>query len=117
MPYAFSGSCYGTTAGALQAFQKGFPLLGDTVWVWHTSSSINSSGLITYSVVTKPSTTNTTSVRTGTIQLAWCADADAPSSFDPLVASGVFALFFASIVSLWVVAKSAGMILEAIKRW
>jgi len=63
MPYGYAGHCYETTGEALETFQKSFPVMGDTVWVWHTSSSISASGLITYSLISKPTTTNTTATR------------------------------------------------------
>lgn len=37
--------------------------------------------------------------------------------FDYTFAAGVFALFFTSVVGLWWVAKSAGVVLEAIRKW
>lgn len=116
MPYAFTGHCYATTAEALEAFQKGFPVFGDTTWVWHTSSSINATGAITYTVNTKPTTTNTVNARTGTIQLASCSVVDAPV-FDPVAAGGVFAFFFLGVAGTWYLAQNLGLILEAVKKW
>lgn len=116
MPFSFTGHCYATSGDALDAFQKAFPLLGDTMWVWHVSSSINASGLITYSLISKPTSTNTTSNRSGTLQLASCGTPDAPV-FDPVSAGAIFIFFFSSVVGLWIVAKNIGLILEAIKRW
>lgn len=37
--------------------------------------------------------------------------------FDPVIAGGVFALFFASVVGAYLLSKSIGLILEAIKNW
>lgn len=116
MPFAYSGHCYATVGEALEAFQVSFPKLGDTVWTWHTSSSISAGGLITYSLVSKPSTTNTTSTRTGTMQLATCSTPDAPA-FDPVAAGGVFAFFFLGVVMTWILSQNVGLILEAIKKW
>lgn len=116
MPYGFAGACYATTGEALEAFQKSFPLLGDVNWTGHVSSSITATGLINYSVLTRPITSNTLSSRTGTFQLASCSEVDL-SPFDPVVGAAVFALFFASVAGLFVVSKSAGLILEAIKKW
>ena len=90
MPFAYSDHCYATSGEALEAFQKGFPIFGDTVWVWHTTSSINAAGAITYTVETKSSTGNATSTRSGTIQLASCSTPDAPV-FDPVAAAALWA--------------------------
>lgn len=38
-------------------------------------------------------------------------------AFDPVVGGQVFALFFASVVVLWILARNLGLILEAVKRW
>lgn len=116
MPFAYTGQCYATTGQALEAFQKGFPVLGDTTWVWHTSSSISTAGVITYNVVTKPSTTNTTSNRSGTIQLSPCVTPDAPI-FDVVAAGGVFAFFFLGVAGTWYLSQNLGLILEAVKKW
>jgi hypothetical protein len=115
MPYAYTGHCYATTGEALEAFQKGFPLFGDTIWVWHTSSSINATGAITYSVVSKPSTTNSTSTRSGTLQLASCVDADF-AAFDPVAAASMWATMFTITMTLWLIAKNAGVILAFFKK-
>lgn len=117
MPYGYAGTCYATTGEALESFQKSFPKLGDVNWTSHVSSSINTTGQITYSVQIRPITSNTLSSRTGSFQLAGCSVVDAESPFDPAVASGIFVFFFASIVTVWVVSKNAGLILEAVKRW
>lgn len=37
--------------------------------------------------------------------------------FDPVIGGAVFGLFFSSVVGLYILAKSSGLILEAIKRW
>jgi len=116
MPFAYAGHCYATAGEALKAFQKTFPILGDTTWQWHTSSSINASGLITYNLNTKPTTTNTVSARTGTMQLASCATPDA-AVFDPVAAGGVFAFFFLGVAGTWYLAQNLGLILEAVKKW
>lgn len=112
----YAGHCYATTEEALEAFQKSFPVLGDTNWQWHNSSSISATGLITYSVTTKPTTTNTTSTRSGTMQLSTCSVVDAPV-FDPVAASGVFGVFFVGVVGSWYLAQNLGLILEAVKKW
>ncbi|MCX7180910.1 MAG: hypothetical protein NTX56_19795 [Proteobacteria bacterium] len=116
MPFGYAGHCYATTGEVLEQFQKSFPVMGDTVWTWHTSSSINASGLITYSLISKPTTTNTTSTRTGTMQLAACSTPDAVV-FDPVAAGGVFAFFFLGVAGTWYLSQNLGLILEAVKKW
>ena len=115
MPFVYTGQCYATTAEALLAFQKGFPLLGDTVWVWHSASSVDAGGVITYTVVTKSSTANLTTSRGGTITLATCSMPDAPV-FDPVAAAALWIGMFTVTMTLWVIAKGSGAILEFFKR-
>lgn len=117
MPYGYAGQCYETTADALVAFQKSFPILGDVYWQWHVSSSINASGLITYSAFTKSVTSNGASSVSGTLQLAPCFDVDATPVFDPSAAGAVFAFFFLGVAGTWYLSKNLGLILEAVKRW
>lgn len=38
-------------------------------------------------------------------------------TFDPVVGGAVFALFFSSVVGLYLLSGSIGLILEAIKKW
>lgn len=117
MPFATAGKCWGTTAEALTAWQKSFPIFGDVNWQWHNSSSISSSGLITYSISQKPTTTNTVSARTGTMQLTACSAVDETPAFDPVAAGGVFAFFFLGVAGTWYLSQNLGLILEAVKKW
>jgi hypothetical protein len=116
MPYAHAGHCYATTGEALEAFQKSFPVWGDANVTALASSSVNASGLLTYSVLTRPITSNTVSSRTGTLQLASCSTVDAPV-FDPVAAGGVFAFFFLGVAGTWYLSQNLGLILEAVKKW
>lgn len=116
MPYAYAGHCYATTGEALEQFQKTFPVWGDINVTAHTTSSINATGLITYSVLTRPISTNTVSSRTGTLQLVACGTPDAPV-FDPVAAGGVFAFFFLGVAGTWYLSQNLGLILEAVKKW
>lgn len=116
MPFGYGGHCYETTAEALEAFQVTFPLFGDAQWQWHNSSTISGGGLITYSVTQKPSTTNTTTVRSGTIQLTACTTPDV-AKFDPAAAGGVFAFFFLGVAGTWYLAQNLGLILSAVRRF
>ncbi|MDZ4255493.1 MAG: hypothetical protein U1A72_23230 [Sulfuritalea sp.] len=116
MPFGYAGHCYSSSAEALEAFSKSFPILGDTAWVWLTGSSIDAAGVVSYNVVTKPTTANNVTARSGTIQLAPCSTPDAPV-FDPVAAGGIFAFFFLGVAGTWVVSQNVGLILEAIKKW
>lgn len=116
MPYAYAGHCYATTGEALEQFQNAFPVWGDINVTAHASSSINATGLVTYSVLTRPITSNTVSSRTGTIQLAACGTPDTVE-FDPAAAGGVFAFFFLGVAMTWFLSQNIGLILEAIKKW
>lgn len=116
MPFAYAGHCYSTTGEALEAFQNSFPVWGDVNVTALASGSINGSGLISYSVLTRPIASNTVSSRTGTLQLATCSEVDAPE-FDPVAAGGVFAFFFLGVAGTWYLAQNLGLILEAVKKW
>jgi len=116
MPFAYAGHCYATHGEALEAFQKSFPMLGESLWTWHESSSIDAAGMVTYSVVTKPATGNNTTTRSGTLQLAGCGTPDA-AEFDAVAAGGVFAFFFLGVAMTWLLSQNIGLILEAIKKW
>ncbi len=116
MQLGFAGQCYATNAEALAAFQKSFPKWGDVNVTAHTSSSISATGLVTYSVLTRPITGNTVSSRTGTLQLVGCDPVDAPV-FDPVAAGGVFAFFFLGVAGTWYLSQNLGLILEAVKKW
>lgn len=115
MPFAYAGHCYATNGEALEAFQVSFPQLGDTTWIWHRASSIDAVGAITYTVVTKGSTSNATSNRSGTLQLATCTDVDY-SAFDPTAAAALWTAMFSITMTLWVIAKKSGMILAFFKK-
>ncbi len=116
MQLGYSGQCYATNADALAAFQKSFPVWGDINVTAHVSSSINASGLVTYSVLSRPIASNTVSSRTGTLQLAACSPVDAPV-FDPVAAGGIFAFFFLGVAGTWYLSQNLGLILEAVKKW
>ncbi|KAF0162997.1 MAG: hypothetical protein FD157_3515 [Rhodocyclaceae bacterium] len=116
MPFAYAGHCYATTEEALEQFQSSFPVWGDINVTAHASSSINATGLITYSVLTRPIASNTVSSRTGSLQLAACGTVDAPV-FDPVAAGGVFAFFFVGVAGTWYLSQNLGLILEAVKKW
>lgn len=116
MPFAFQGVCYATGAEALEAFAFKFPLIGDANWTAHVSSSINTTGLISYSVLTRPITSNTVSSRTGTLQLVSCTEVTT-QDFDPVVGGQFFAVAFVGVLGTWILAQNIGLILEAIKKW
>lgn len=116
MPNAYNGQCYATCAEAHQAFIKQFPYLDGMGFLSYVSSSVNASCVLTYSLNHRPWTTNTLSSRTGTATLPACSTPDI-TPFDPVAAGALFAFFFASVVSLWLVSKNIGLILEAIKKW
>jgi len=72
MGFSYSGICYETPADALAAFQTAFPVWGDINVTALSSSSVSGGGLLTYSVQTRPISTNTVASRTGTLQLSVC---------------------------------------------
>lgn len=116
MPYAYAGHCYATTGQALEAFRMTFPVIGEVQWTGHVASSIDASGALSYTVETCAMTGNGLNSRTGTLQLAPCAEVDAVA-FDPVAAGGVFAFFFLGVAGTWLLSQNLGLILEAVKKW
>jgi hypothetical protein len=80
MGYAFAGTCHETAGDALVAFNKSFPVWGDVNVTALSSSSVTGGGLLSYSVLTRPISTNVVASRTGTLQLSACSDVDAISA-------------------------------------
>lgn len=116
MPYALSGSCYETTADALQSFINSFPRDdGGGNFLSLTSATLNGA-TINYQVQQRAWTSNTLSSRTGSFVLQSCPEVTAPD-FDPVSAGLIWTFFFSFVVSLWIVAKNAGVIINAIRKF
>lgn len=115
MPFAYAGRCYETEGDVLVAFRESFPKWGDVHVTTHVSSSVNVSGVLSYSVQTRPITSNTVSTRTGSFQLVTCVDVE--PVFDPVQAGGIFVFFFVGVASTWYISENIGLILQAIKKW
>ena len=86
-----------------------------------TTSSVNTSGLITYS--TRNNNTNAALQANKTIQLQLCEsdnyinDNANGSGFDYASASALWGFAFAGVFSLWYLSKNLGMIINAVRRW
>lgn len=118
MPYLINGKCWATAAEANLAFMSNYPQLGDVNYTSWLSSSVSVSGVLTYSLSSRPISGNAVSSRTGTMQLAGCSTPDPlPTEFDAIAAAGLWAFFFCFVMVLYLVAKSAGSILVSIKRF
>lgn len=116
MQTAYAGRCYATESEALQAFTSSFPKWGDVHVTGLVSASISPAGLVSYSVLTRPITSNTVSSRTGTLQLFTCDPVSLPE-FDPVAAGGIFVFFFSGVAGLWYFSKNLGLILQAVRKW
>lgn len=116
MPYSYSGVCYADAPKALEAFRADFPFNDPYALITHVSSSVTTTGLISYTANHRLWGNNTLSSRTGTIQLPSCATVTA-KEFDPVTASGAFILFFSAVVSIFWLTKNISLILEAVKKW
>lgn len=113
--FSVAGQCVADTASAIELFNKQFPVVGDTGVTSLTASSIDSSGLITYSTITlnyqqKQSYAN----NNYTAQLSTCTTLDA---IDYVASGAIFTFFFSSIVTLWFAAKNMGLIIAAIRKF
>lgn len=112
-PFSFNGLCYATPNDALIAFKNLYPIVGETNYTYLVSSSVTTSGVLTYNLSTRPITADKVSGRNGTLSLTPCASPEAP--FDYSHAGAIWAFFFSFTVSLWLVAKNAGLILNYVK--
>lgn len=73
MGYAWNSDCYETPGAALEAFAKDVPTANPTgIMAFTAAPTINSTGLITWSISHRPLTTTTATTRTGTTQLLTC---------------------------------------------
>lgn len=116
MPFAFAGHCYATNTEALEAFQESFPVFSASYFVAHVSSSVNASGVVSYTMAERQYGSNILNNRTSSFTLASCGTVDAPV-FDPVAAGGVFAFFFLGVAGTWYLSQNLGLILEAVKKW
>ncbi|HQC80829.1 MAG TPA: hypothetical protein PLS67_09995, partial [Accumulibacter sp.] len=64
---------------------------------------------------TRPLTSNNLYSRTGSLSLATCTKPDVP--YDYTGAGAIWAFFFTTTLGFWLVAKKAGLILEAVRKW
>lgn len=118
MPWMMNGKCYATPAEANAAFASSFPILGDVNFTSWVSSSVSAAGVLTYAVSTRPIASNTVSSRTGTMQLVSCPEPDPkPITFDAAAAGALWAFLFCFVIVLYLVSKSAGSVLAALKRF
>ena len=115
MGFVVSGHCYATPADALTAFHNLYPIIGETNYTGFVSGSVSASGLLTYSLETRPVTSNKLSSITGTFQLASCSSPDVP--YDYTGAGAIWAVMFTLTLSIYLISKSAGVILEAVRRF
>lgn len=73
MGFSWSGICYADEASALSAFSKSIPSVdGGAVLGLAASPSINSAGLVSYSVRVHILSSNAVQVRSNTVQLTTC---------------------------------------------
>lgn len=110
--FEYAGHCY-AQVDALLAFQNQYPIIGETNYTAHVSSSISGAGVVTYSLLTRSITNNTLSSRTGTIQLLTCPKADALNSQDVLES---FGWGFGVVILMWSFGFAIGAAIEAIKK-
>ena len=112
--FAINGLCYAAPSDALTAFKNLYPMVGEINMTYLVSASVNASGVLTYSLATRPITSITLASRTGTLYLTPCTKPDLP--YDYANAGAIWAFFFSFTVCLWLVAKNAGLIMNFIKR-
>jgi hypothetical protein len=114
--YALGGQCYVDGAHALQAFVNSFPVQdGGGNFLTLVSASLSGT-TINYSVNQRAWTSNGLASRTGSFVLQTCTELTAPS-FDPLSAGAIWTFFFSSVLMLWLISRSAGSIIEAVRKF
>lgn len=116
MPYAYAGHCYATNGEALAQFQASFPVFSTGYFVSHVTSSVNASGVVSYTMAERQFGSNIVNNRVNSFTLATCSTPDAPV-FDPVAAGGVFAFFFLGVAGTWYLSQNLGLILAAVKKW
>lgn len=111
--WIFSGYCYATSAEALSAFQKQYPIIDQSGnYTSFVTASVNASGLLSYTLNNRPITSSITTSRTGTMQLSSCSK---PDDFSLSAALEAFAFFFSTTIFFYAVGRGAGAVLEAIR--
>lgn len=97
MGYMFDRHCYPDAESARVAFASAVPHFDGTAITTLNSVSVNSSGLLTWSIAHRPLTSTAVSTRTGTTQLPACSTPDL-SNYSEQSLVFVFALFFAAVL-------------------
>jgi hypothetical protein len=114
--WVFENHCYAAPVDALTAFENLYPIIDQSGnYTSFVSASVSASGLLTYSLQTRPITSNALSSRTGTMQLVSCSSPDVP--FDYTGAGALWGFLFTFTVGVYLVSKKAGLILEAVRRF
>jgi len=73
MPHAWNGTCYETPEAALRAFSRDIPTAdGSAISAFTQPPTIDTAGLVTWSINHRPLTGDIATTRTGTTQLQPC---------------------------------------------
>ena len=118
MPGAsFNGICYPTVLDATNAFYAKFPMLdltGGKPFLTSIATATPSASGVTFTVSTKDLTKGTIVVSTPTpLIFPVCTG----SIFDPLLAASFWSFAIVFVVSSWLLAKNAGVIISAVRRF
>jgi hypothetical protein len=114
MPHAFKGVCYGDSASSLEAFRLSFPWISENYVVWHGSSSASADGsFLLYSAYRYPLSGGVAPNINSYMYLAPCDHVDLP--YDYMGAGGIWSFFFIFVLSLYLIAKSAGAVINAVR--
>lgn len=124
MGYAVAGNCYATQTEAKDAFLSMYPITsnGISISLYHYPAGgadvnfSNPHNKIVFRVIGKNYIDNKTFLRDDYAYLGLC-EVPTINPFSPIAASGIFAFFFASIITVWVIAKSSGVIMSVIRKF
>ena len=113
MGYSVNRQCFDSTADALVEWESHYPMVGEASIVTSvTPATIDSAGLVSWSLSHFDLTTNSASTNTGTTQLPTCTVAY-DNTFDAEFAGALFAFAFCTVVAFWMVARVGRTILRS----
>jgi len=97
MGYAWGGTCYQDTAGALEAFKLSMTDGNASgINTFTAAPTISGSGLVTWSISNRPLSTTTATTRTGSTQLLTCTEGVSQWQISSI--AWVAVLFFAMVI-------------------
>ncbi len=114
--YAVNDRCYESNVKAFEAYTNKFPIWDNGGYILYLNSATLDNGRIDYTFRRVTISSGSESNFSGQYFLNTCTELSAPA-FDPVAAGAIWTFFFAFVVSLFVVSKSSGAIIEAVRKY